>query len=70
MVWQVLGRTVPGCPSDLLSSFALCSLSTWPPNCNSDLPSPSAPWEGAICIYLDLNAYVHLTSFRMILSVK
>lgn len=28
------------------------------------------PWEGAICIYEDLKAYIHLTGFRMILSVK
>lgn len=28
------------------------------------------PGEGQICIYKDLKAYIHLTGFRMILSVK
>lgn len=32
--------------------------------------TPASPREGAICIYEDLKANVHLTGFRMILSVK
>lgn len=46
------------------------SLTTGLPKAASQQLTPTSPGEGAICIYEDLKAYVHLTGFRMILSVK
>lgn len=52
------------------AALAAQGLSRQLASCRLRVAQPPCSWEGEICIYLDLSEYVHLTGFRMILSVK